>query len=111
MASTLQDVLGIITREARTAAGNDWQSVGSAIVSEIRIFGQRLAQIEAGYAAGELTEEDAKDFFAIAHNNLIAMIAMSTTLVYAAVQRIINAALKAAKDAINSFVKFPLFIA
>jgi Asp-tRNA(Asn)/Glu-tRNA(Gln) amidotransferase B subunit len=111
MGVSVNDIVKIMVTQARTSAGNAWQTAGPIIESEFKNFGQQLAQIAAGVATGEMTQDDAKDFLAVLRNNMVAAIAMAVNIGQAALQQIINAALAAAKDAINAFVKFPLILA
>ena len=108
MAANLQDVLKGFLSTAQHEAGTGWANIKSAVQAETKVFGQRLVQIKNGYASGEFTKADAKDFFSMILNNMIATIAMVTTLVWATVQKIINAAIAAVKTLINSFMKFSL---
>jgi hypothetical protein len=110
MSANLPDIVKTMLTAAETTAAGQWQTAKAAIITEVKVFAQRLEQIAGGFASQQLTLQDAKDFFAMATNNLVAMIAMATTLVWAAVQKIVNAALSAAKDAINAFVKFPILV-
>jgi hypothetical protein len=111
MGISVNDVVAIMLKQAQQTAGNAWNTAGPVIKSEFKNFGQQLAQVAAGLASGELTEQDAKDFVAAIRNNMVATIALAVNIGQAAVQQIINAALTAAKDAINAFVKFPLILA
>jgi hypothetical protein len=111
MGISVNDIVKIMLQQAETTAGNAWTTAGPAITTEFKNFGQQLAQIAAGLATGELTQDDAKDFVAAIRNNMAAAIAMVVNIAQAALLQIINAALAAAKDAINAFVKFPLILA
>jgi len=111
MGISVNDIVAIMLTQARQTAGNAWNTAGPVIESEFKNFGQQLAQIGAGLATGELTQDDAKDFIAAIRNNMVGAIALAVNVAQAAVQQIVNAALTAAKDAINAFVKFPLILA
>ena len=111
MGISVNDIVAIMVKQARQTAGNAWNTAGPVIESEFKNFGQQLAQIAAGVATGQLTEDDAKEFVAVIRNNMVATIALAVNVGQAALQQIINAALTAAKDAINTFVKFPLILA
>src|SRR4051812_6340350 len=101
MGISVNDVVAIMLKQAQQTAGNAWNTARPVIESEFKNFGQQLAQVAAGLASGELTEQDAKDFVAAIRNNMVATIALAVNIGQAAVQQIINAALTAAKDAIN----------
>ena len=111
MGISVNDIVKIMVTQARTSAGQAWQTAGPIIEREIKEFGQELAEIAAGVAAGELTQDDARGFVTALGNTMVGAIAAAVNIAKAAVQQIINAALSAAKDAINAFVKFPLILA
>ena len=111
MGISVNDVVTIMLKQAEKTAGDAWNTAGPAITTEFKNFGQQLAQIAAGVATGQLTEDDAKEFVGAIRNNMVGIIAAAVNIGQAAAQQIINAAITAAKDAINAFVKFPMILA
>jgi hypothetical protein len=106
------DIGQIVTKmlqAAATTAGGQWAGIRTPVTQEFEILAQRMKQIEEGLKSGEMTEDDAKDFFAVVRNHAVGNIAMATTLVRSAAQKIVDAALAAGKTAINKFIGFGLF--
>lgn len=93
---------------AATTAGNAWSQIQSAAVVEIRGLAQRLAAIAAAFVSGQITKDMARRHLRTARFHVIATIAMLTSVVEAAVERIINAALTAVRDAVNTAIGFTL---
>ena len=59
-------------------------------------------------ASGDMTQDDAEDFFAAVRNHAVENIAMATTLVRSGAQKIVDVALAAAQTGINKLVGFVL---
>jgi hypothetical protein len=96
--------------EARKAAGDGWQAIVGAATIELRGLAQRLVLIVEGAATGQLSRDSAARHFAAARFHVIATIAMLTVMIEATVERVINAALAAIKQAVNTAIGFPLIV-
>ncbi len=104
----IEQILTSMLQAASATAAQQWGDVKTTVTQELEILAHRIAQIAEGVAAGEMTKEDAADFFAVVRNHAVEDIAMATALVRGAAQKIINAALGAAQTAINKLVGFAL---
>jgi hypothetical protein len=107
-ANPLSQILNNMLKAAASTAGQQWGAIKTATTNEFQVLGQRLKQISDGLRAGDMTEEDAADFFAVIRNNAVENLALITALVRAAAQKIVDAALDAAKTGINSYIGFAL---
>ncbi len=66
-------------------------------MQELEILAHRVAQIAEGLAAGDMTQDDAADFFAVVRNHAVEDIAMATALLRGAAQKIVDVPLAAAQ--------------
>jgi hypothetical protein len=105
---SVQTIVQEMITAAATTAGAQWGEIQPVVTREVEVLGRRIAQIAAGVAAGELTRDDARDFFEVIRNHAIANVAMMSALVRSAAQRIINAAMEAAKTGINRLIGFAI---
>lgn len=105
---SINDVVKSVVGEMARVAGQQWKEISSASINESKILAARLKQIATGYARGELNEEDARDFFAMVLNNMTSMIAMATAMIWAAVKKIVDAAIAAISGMLNKAVGFTL---
>jgi hypothetical protein len=104
----IQQILESMLQAASTTAAQQWGDVKTSVTQELQILAQRISQIGEGLASGDMTQDDAEDFFAVVRNNAVENIAMATTLVRAGAQKIVDAALAAGQAAINKLVGFAL---
>jgi hypothetical protein len=100
----IQQIINEMINAAAAAAGTQWSGIKTPVVHELEILGQRVAQIAEGLRDHEMTPEDAKDFFAVVRNHAVGNIALATTLVLSGAQKVVNAALQAAKTGINGVI-------
>lgn len=91
-----------------SAAKSQWKKASTAVTGELKIFAHRLAQIAEGLASGQLSKGDAKDYFAMAKNSFVSLVAMLTALTWALAQSVINAGLAVLRQGVNTFVGFEL---
>jgi hypothetical protein len=104
----IQQILETMLQAATTTAAQQWGTIETTVTQELQILAHRVSQIAEGLAAGDMTQDDAGDFFAVVRNHAVEDIAMATTLVRSAAQQIVDAALAAAQTAINKLVGFTL---
>jgi hypothetical protein len=100
----IQQIINQMINAAKAAAGTQWGSIKTPVVHELEILGQRVRQIAEGLHDHEITPEDAKDFFAVVRNHAVGNIALATTLVLSSAQKVVDAALQAAKTGINGVI-------
>lgn len=94
-------VFNTLFTEAKQTAGAAWDEIRSFVKIEFKGLARQIKEIGKALERGEIKLRTARTLFKMARNNLIAAVATTTTLVLAAAQRIINAALTAIKDLVN----------
>jgi len=109
MALNPNSIFNSMLAEATRTAGAKWTEISGIATQELRSIAARVKEIVAAVANGGLTVSDAKSLMVMVKNNAIAAIALFTTLVKAAAQAIINAALRVVRDAVNTAAGFALF--
>lgn len=93
---------------ATTSAKNQWTLISGIAAHELQVVAQRIVAISKALATGSLTQKTAKSLFTMVKINIISNIAAMTTLVFAAIQNIINAAFTVVRQAVNAAVGFVL---
>lgn len=93
---------------AAQIASNQWQDISNAALVEFRALAQRLVLIVQLHARGEITVAMARRHLRTARFHVIATIAMLTVMVEATAERVVNAALTAVRDVINTAAGFAL---
>ncbi len=101
-------IFGDMVAGAATTAGTQWSAIGAVMTIELKAFAERMNEIANALAAQTISKETAEDLTRMARNHLIATIATLTVLVLAAVERIVDAALKAAAADVNAAIGFTL---
>jgi hypothetical protein len=104
----IEQILAACCRRRRRRRRSSWGLIKPTVTNELEILAHRVAQIAEGVAAGDLTQDDAADFFGVVRNHAVEDTAMMTALVRGAAQKIVDAALGAAQTAINKLVGFAL---
>lgn len=104
VSSVASDMLGAAVGKA----GKEWKKIKNVATVQIRNLAHNLVEIARNAGKGSLDAQTARQLTAMAKNNAIAMIAMMTQLVFAAIQKIIKAALDVVKLAINKFATVTL---
>ena len=96
--------------EASGIAKDAWTNIRQAATVEIRGLAQRLVSLTNAFLLGEITRTMAKRHLRQARLHVIATIAMLTSMVEAAVEKIINAALTAIRNVVNTAIGFTLVV-
>lgn len=94
--------------EAKDVAGDAWGEIRSFVKIEFKGLAKQIKEIGKAVARGEIKQRTARALLKMARNNLISTLAATTTLVFAAAEKIINAALKAIKELVNGALGFAL---
>lgn len=94
--------------QARDVAGPLWAEIRTAAQHEFKVLGDRISAIGKAVHAGEMSKSSARILLRMARRNLIATLAMLTTMIDAAVQKMVNAVLAEIKDHINTAIGFTL---
>lgn len=94
--------------EAKNVAGDAWDEIRSFVKIEFKGLAKQIKEIGKAVARRELKELTAHVLLKMARNNLIATLAATTTLVFAAAEKIINAALNTIKELVNGALGFAL---
>jgi hypothetical protein len=104
----VQQIITSMLQAATTTAAQQWGDIQTTVTQELEILAHRVSQIAEGLASGDMTQDDAEDFFAAVRNHAVENIAMATTLVRSGAQKIVDAAVAAAQTGINKLVGFAL---
>jgi hypothetical protein len=105
------DVAGLVdqmTAQAAATAGASWSAIQQAATTELQGLAQRLVLLTQGYQNGEVTKDMVQSHLKTMRYHVIATIAMLTVMVEATIEKIINSALTAVRDAINQAIGFKL---
>ena len=94
--------------EAARVAKDQWAVIRQAATIEIQGLAQRLVSITNAFLAQEITQTMAQRHLRTARNHVVAVIAMLTSMVEAAAEKIINATLTVVRDAVNTAIGFTL---
>jgi hypothetical protein len=104
MGFNIGDVFESMVAAATRTAASEWANIKTVATTQIRNLARHVVDVARGVKNGTIKKlQTAAKLLAMVKNNAIAMIAALTHLVLAAVQRVINAALNAVKQAVNSF--------
>jgi hypothetical protein len=96
--------------EGAKIAGAEWKDISEVATHEFTIFTQRIVEIAQGLASGQLTEEVSGMLLSMARNHMVATIATLTTKLAMAIQKIVDAAVKAISAIVNTAIGFPLLV-
>ncbi|MDX8350666.1 hypothetical protein SLH49_21970 [Cognatiyoonia sp. IB215446] len=99
------------TRLVNTAAGiagEAWTNIKSVVAHELRVLAGRIRDIAEAALSGEVSKTGARTLLRVARNNLAATIAMTSVLLLAAAQKLINAVLGEVKNFVNGAIGFKL---
>ena len=97
----------MIAEAARVAKGG-WQKIKEAATIELRGLAQRIALIVDSFRSGNITQSIAKRHLRTARFHVAATIAMLTSMLEAAAEKVVNAAIAVVRDAVNSAIGFAL---
>jgi hypothetical protein len=104
------DLAKSMLSEGAKVAGAEWKDIRDVATHEFQIFTQRIVEIARGFASGQLTEEVSGMLLSMSRNHMVATIAMLTTKVAMAIQKIVDAALKVIASVVNTAIGFPLLV-
>jgi hypothetical protein len=107
------DVQAVLKSMAAAAEGvlqKKWPEVRSFATTEFQKIAQTVVSIGEGVAAGTITEEQAPILLDMQKNASRAVLAALEGMSLIAAEQAVNAAINAVKDAINTFVGFPLVL-
>ena len=93
---------------AKEKAGASWSEIKQVAKHEFEVLAQRFVSIGEAYAIGEITKNTSKILYRTARSQIVAVLAMLSTLIAAAATKIVKAALAVVKSAVNSAVGFNL---
>ncbi len=93
---------------ARQEAGAGWTQISGVLKVELKTMSRQIKEIGKGVALGEISTDTAGMLMQMARNNLIMLLAMSTTMIQVTAEKIINAALAVVRGAVNGALGFPL---
>jgi hypothetical protein len=95
-------------KAAATAAAG-WQDIRETAEHEFRVLARRIDEIAGAVEQGQITKpETAIRLFAMAKNHLVATLALLNTLVLMTAQKIVDAAVAAIRETVNSKIGFAL---
>ena len=107
------DVGAVVKSMAAAAEGvlqNKWPEVRSFATTEFQKIAQTVVSIGEGVAAGTISKEQAPILLDMQKNASRAVLAAVEGMSLIAAEQAVNAALGAVKQAINTFVGFPLVL-
>lgn len=110
MSLDLEAISQSMLSEAAGTAKEAWVNIRQAATVEIQGLAQRLVSLTSAFLAGEITQTMAKRHLRQARLHVVATIAMLTSMVEAAVEKIINAALTVIRDVVNTAIGFKLIV-
>lgn len=93
---------------AAAALRERWPQTRNYARLEFNKFAQTVLMIQASYALGELSKTEAKLLLDIQRNAMRSVLLTLEGLGLISVERAINAALKAVRDAVNAAIGFAL---
>ncbi len=96
--------------QAATIGKDQWDIIREAATIELQGLAQRLVAITNAFLGGQITKSMAKRHLRTARSQVIATIAMLTSMVEAAAEKIINAVLTVVRDAVNTAIGFTLIV-
>lgn len=99
---------GEMIQTAKATAGATWKEIQDVAKHEFQVLGQRIAAISTALISGEIKRSTAKILMRTVSSQIVAVLAMLSTLVLAAAQKIVRDALNAVKSAVNAAVGFAL---
>jgi Asp-tRNA(Asn)/Glu-tRNA(Gln) amidotransferase B subunit len=85
-----------------------FERAGTFVVPELRQVASRIIAIEAGVKSGELTEKLAKQLMAMQADSAVDVIIAMTELTVFEAEKLINAALRAVRDVVNTAIGFKM---
>ena len=97
-----------MTGAASQAAGAAWKSIKDVAAHEFQVLARRIVDIQIAVAAGSMKKSTASVLFQTAKSQLVAVLAMLSTMLVAGAKKVVNAALGVVKSAINTAVGFAL---
>jgi len=95
---------------AAKAAGSAWADIKTVATHEFEVLAQRIFAIDSAISSGQMSQTVAKSLFNTARSQLVAVLAMLSTMMAAAANKIVSAALDVVKGAINTAIGFKLII-
>ena len=102
------DVSGDMYTAAAGVGVEGWGEVRGVVKTELRALSLHIKEIGKGYARGNMKKRTARTLVKMAKNNLIALLATTTTMVLVTVEKMINAALGVIRDLVNTAMGFVL---
>lgn len=85
-----------------------WNEVRGVVKTELAALSLHIKEIAKGFAKGRMKKRTARTLVKMARNNLIALLATTTTMVLMTTEKLINAALGVVRDTINAALGFAL---
>jgi len=108
MSLKISDIISPMVKAAASSLGEDWPEVKDYAVPELRKLAQSLIDITELRARDKLTQRQARSLIRI-HKNTTMMVMLTVEgLGIIAVENAINAALKAVRETVNTFIGFKL---
>ncbi|WP_380990336.1 hypothetical protein [Sedimentitalea sp. HM32M-2] len=91
---------------ASEIAGPLWAEIRTTATHEFKVLASRIREIGAAVAEGDLSKSAARILLRMARRNLIATLAMLTTMIEAAVQKLVNGVLAQIREHVNAAIGF-----
>jgi hypothetical protein len=108
MALDFQNILGAVVGAAQQEAGQTWPQIRTLAEQSFRDLTQAIVEAGEGVIRGEATPDEAKVIVEEAIRAATGVLAAAIVGGKAAAQRIVNAALAAVRQTINTAVGFVL---
>lgn len=94
--------------EASRVAGNAWSKIQVIAINEFKTLANRIADISVALAAGQMKPATARILFRNARSQIVATLALLSTIIAAAAEKIVRSALNIIKGAVNGAIGFQL---
>lgn len=108
MSLKVDDLFKTLAEAAATGGQALFQKARTFLLPELKQVASRLVSIEASVQAGELDRSLAKQLMDMQVDSAVDVIVAMTELTALEAQKLINAALKAIRDTVNTAIGFKL---
>ena len=108
MALNVGQLAGAMTAAAKDSLAQSWPDIKEYAEAEATKTAQTLAMIEKLHLLGKITKTEARIHLRMQKNSAIAVLLTIEGLGILAVEKAINAAIKAVRDIVNGAVGFAL---
>ncbi|MGV8831524.1 MAG: hypothetical protein ACOH2N_06070 [Devosia sp.] len=102
------ELFATIIEGARKAAGDYWAETRDFSVNACWSIASQLALLGQGYTSGEFSQQEVKSYVETLRLQFIGLLAATIMKVEGLAERLVNGALTAARDALNTALGFKL---